>query len=67
MLSSSKTPTEAEFRLAEPLLAQALASHPKDADLLTAVAGVRVLQQRTDEAIDLYRRVVALKPKDARL
>ena len=25
---------------------------------------MRVLQQRTDEAIDLYRRVVSLKPKD---
>ncbi len=53
-----------EFRRAEPLLAESLASHPKDADLLSAVAGVRVLQQRTDEAIELYRRVVSLKPKD---
>jgi len=64
-LSSSKTGGNEEvFRRAEPLLTQALASHPKDADLLSSVAGVRVLQQRTDEAIDLYRRVLSLKPKD---
>ena len=64
-LGSSKTAGNEElFRRAEPLLTQALASYSKDADLLSSVAGVRVLQQRTDEAIDLYRRVLSLKPKD---
>jgi len=66
VLCSGRTAANEEvFRLAEPLLTQALAGHPKDAGLLAVVGSVRVLQQRTDEAIDLYRRVVSLKPKDA--
>jgi len=46
------------------LFTQSLKEHPEDVNLLTMVAGTRVMQKRTDEAIDLYRRVVALKPKD---
>jgi tetratricopeptide (TPR) repeat protein len=57
-------PTAVEFKLAEPLLAQTLAQHGNDANLLNGVASVRILQQRSDEAIALYRRVVSLKPHD---
>jgi tetratricopeptide (TPR) repeat protein len=65
VLLSSKTAVDNEvFLLAEPLFAQALQSHAKDTSLLTGVADLRVLQQRTDEAVDLYRRVVSLRPKD---
>lgn len=61
---SAAHPTDDESRRAEPLLAQALASYPKDADLLSVVAGARIVQQRINEAIELYRRVVSLRPKD---
>jgi len=65
VLSSSKTAVDKEvFQLAEPLLTETLKSHPKDANLLTGVGAVRVLQQRTAEAVDLYRRIVSLNPKD---
>jgi tetratricopeptide (TPR) repeat protein len=57
--------TAAECDLAEPLLARALATHGNSVELLNAVAGVRVLEQRTDDAISLYRRIVAVKPGDA--
>jgi cellulose synthase operon protein C len=49
---------------AEALLAKALQSHANDVAILTLVADLRAMQQRTGDAIDLYRRVVALKPKD---
>ena len=61
---SAAQPSPEAFRRAEPLLAESLASHPDNAELLSAAAGVRVLQQRTDEAIEMYRRVVSLRPKD---
>jgi Flp pilus assembly protein TadD len=65
VLGTSKiAPSEEVFRLAEPLLSQALKEHSKDTSLLTGIASLRVIQKRTAEALDLYRRVVALNPKD---
>ena len=55
-------PAAEDFQLAEATLAKAVADHKDDVDLLSAVAGVRVIQQRPDEAIRLYRQVLALKP-----
>jgi tetratricopeptide (TPR) repeat protein len=64
-LSSSKLDSHRETcRRMEPVLKRALANHPKDVELLTAVAGVCVSQQRSQEAIDLYRRVLAIKHDD---
>ena len=44
-------PSAEDFRLAEPVLAKAAADHKDDVDLLSAVASVRVVQQRLDEAV----------------
>jgi Flp pilus assembly protein TadD len=55
-------PSAADFTLAEPLLSKAVADHKDDVDLLTAVAGVRVVQERLDEAVGLFRQTLALKP-----
>jgi tetratricopeptide (TPR) repeat protein len=55
-------PSPEDFRLAEPVFTAALADHKDDVDLLSAVAGVRVVQQRPDEAVRMYRQVLALKP-----
>jgi predicted Zn-dependent protease len=57
-------PTAAEFELAEPLLADALVAQPNNVDLLGAAAGVRVLQQRNSDAIELYRRINAIQPQN---
>jgi cellulose synthase operon protein C len=52
------------LRRADALLAKSLEDHSKDARLLSVVAGLRAMQQRTEDAVDLYRRVIALRPKD---
>ncbi len=57
-------PSAEDFQLAEPMLAKAAADHKDDVDLLSALAGVRVVQQRIDEATGLFRRVLTLKPTD---
>ena len=61
----SGKPTEESFSLAEPLLAKAVEDHKGDAGLLSSLASLRVVQQRTGDAIQLYRRVLKLRPKDA--
>ena len=57
-------PSAEDFALAEPLLSKAVADHKDDADLLSALANVRVIQQRVDEAARLFRQVLAMKPDD---
>ncbi|MGQ9576760.1 MAG: tetratricopeptide repeat protein [Thermoguttaceae bacterium] len=57
-------PTDADFRLAEPLLAAAAEKHKGDASLLLGLANVRVVQQRPEDAIELYRQALTLRPKD---
>ena len=56
-------PSAEDFALAEPLLSKAAADHKDDARLLTALASVRVVQQRLDEATGLFRQRGA-KPDD---
>jgi tetratricopeptide (TPR) repeat protein len=51
------------LRRAEPLLTQALKDYPKDVRLLVTVADLRAMQQRIDDAITLYRRVLTLEPR----
>jgi tetratricopeptide (TPR) repeat protein len=57
-------PSADDFKLAEPLLEKAAADHKDDPGLLSALAGVRVVQKRIDEAAGLYRRALELKPDD---
>jgi tetratricopeptide (TPR) repeat protein len=58
----SGKPTDADFQLAESTLANAVAAHKDDVNLLSTLAGVRVVQQQIDEAVRLYRQVLTLKP-----
>ena len=53
------------FQAAEPVLAEALARYGQRSDLLMKVGNVRVVQGRTDEATELYQRVLRLRPDDA--
>ncbi len=57
-------PTEANLQAAAPLLEKAAADHPDDADLLSGLAALRVVEQRLDEAAELYRRILKQKPAD---
>ncbi|MHC4177966.1 MAG: tetratricopeptide repeat protein, partial [Planctomycetota bacterium] len=57
-------PTEEDYRLAEPLLAKAAEDHRDNAAVLSSIANVRIMQQRTDDAVQLYRQVLKLRPKD---
>jgi tetratricopeptide (TPR) repeat protein len=57
-------PSAEDFARAEPLLSKAAADHKDDASLLSALASVRVVQQRLDEATGIFRQALALKPDD---
>jgi tetratricopeptide (TPR) repeat protein len=61
------SPSAEDFALAEPLLSKAAADHKDDARQLTALGNVRVAQQRLDEAVELFRRAVAMKSHDPHL
>lgn len=49
---------------AEPLLQQALAAYADVPELLGAVADLRLVQERLEEACQLYRRIVDLQPNN---
>jgi cellulose synthase operon protein C len=49
---------------AERLLADARQRHPKDAQLLTAIATLRIVRDDIPKAIELYREVIRLSPRD---
>ena len=59
-------PSAEDFRLAEPVLTKAAADHKDDVDLLSALASVRVVQQRLDEAVRMFRQVLALETRTRR-
>lgn len=59
----SGQPTAEDFRLAEPLLSQAVENHKDSTAILQSLANVRVVQQRVAEAVELYRRVLDLDPR----
>jgi tetratricopeptide (TPR) repeat protein len=48
----------------DTILAKALERHPMNADLLFAAAILRTVQERIDEAIGLFERVVKAAPKN---
>ena len=52
------------LRVAEPLLAKASDDFPSDPGLLLAMANLRVVQRRIDEAIGLYEDVLRLRPNN---
>jgi tetratricopeptide (TPR) repeat protein len=58
-------PSAEDFALAEPLLSKAAADHKDDVNLAAVLGSVRVAQQRLDEAVEFFRRVLARKPDDA--
>jgi len=61
----SGQPTADDFQLAEPLLVKAVEDHRNDVNLLLQVAAARVLQggKRVEDAVRLYRQVLALQPR----
>lgn len=57
-------PAAADFETADALLAEALTKHAGEPEVLTALANIRILQNRLEEAIPYYREAVKLTPKD---
>ncbi|MBN1910415.1 MAG: tetratricopeptide repeat protein [Pirellulales bacterium] len=55
-------PSKADFTAAEPLLAKTRKAHPTDTAFLFALAAVRIIQDRLDEAIDIYNSVLKGEP-----
>ncbi|MHB8956950.1 MAG: tetratricopeptide repeat protein [Pirellulaceae bacterium] len=53
-----------DLQIVEPILMSALETHPEDAQLLSAVADVRLVQGRSDEAISLYERALEAEPEN---
>jgi len=56
-------PTKADFARAEPLLAAALKRFDSNANLLYVVALARIIEGKTDESIDLFRKFVKINPR----
>ncbi len=67
MLASILTSGRASARdlaSAEPYLKKALEDHADQPALLAGVANIRVLQDRSGEAIELYRKILARQPRN---
>ncbi|MFH1923093.1 MAG: tetratricopeptide repeat protein, partial [Planctomycetota bacterium] len=60
-------PTAEDYQFAEPTLSQAVQENGDNPELLFAVANVRIVQGRIDDAIRLYEKVLELRPKDYRV
>jgi len=58
------TATSEDRQFAEPILSSALDAHPDDPRILSAVADVRTVQDKMDDAIALYERVIELEPNN---
>lgn len=56
-------PTPADFAVAEPLLGEGIKRFESDPRLLYGLGLVRVMQKRDAESIELFRKVVAARPK----
>jgi tetratricopeptide (TPR) repeat protein len=61
---TSGQPTQGDFQLAEPLLSKARKMYEDNAALLGAVANVRVVQERYEDAVELYQQAVKLDEKN---
>lgn len=66
VLVSAAEPAEEDFELAEPLLEQCLEDGRSNVGLLEAVAGIRIVQQKTDKAIELYLEMLQLNSRHPR-
>ena len=56
--------TPRDYQTAEPYLKKIADAHKDQAELLNCMASIRLLQDRQAEAIELYRQVLRLRPKD---
>lgn len=57
-------PADEHWEQAEPLFQRTLTAHGNDPMFLNALATVRLVQKRHDEAIELYQRLLELQPKN---
>ena len=57
-------PTAQQFADAEPLFAKVLQADKDNVALLSALASVRIAQNRMDDAVALLKRVLELQPKN---
>ncbi len=57
-------PAAEDLAQAEPLLAKALAENKDSVELLISLANLRLVQQRPDEASQLFRRVLQRQPQN---
>lgn len=53
-----------DLRAAESLVANAATAHPREPELLLATANLFLLRRRNQEAVQLYRQVLRLSPKN---
>lgn len=60
---ASGNPTQEDFQSAEPVLLDAAEKDQDDVALMFSLANVRIMQQRLNDAEQLYRQVLQLKPK----
>ncbi len=56
------TASAEDFRQVDPILSRAVRKHPDDLNLLSAVASVRVVEGRLNDAVDLYQRILGEMP-----
>lgn len=63
VLGSSRAAPQ-DLEMAEPYLKKIADAHKDQADLLNCMASIRIRQDRPAEAIELYRQVLRLRPKD---
>jgi tetratricopeptide (TPR) repeat protein len=63
VLSSGRATTQ-DMNAAEPYLKKTLESHQDQPDFLNCLAGIRVLQGRPKDAIELYRQILKLQPRN---
>ena len=53
-------PTEKDFQLVEPLIAEEVEQYQDNAAVLTSLATLRYKQQRMDESLEFYRRALEI-------
>lgn len=58
-------PSDADLKLAEPMLSAALEQHADDPTLLFSTGTRHLMKGDADEAVRLFRRVLELRPKEA--
>ena len=63
MVLLSERATAADLERAEPLLKKAQQKHKDNLQFLLRLAELRVVQERYDEAVELYRQILRQEPK----